>query len=178
MPDMNMHRCDNANRVHFVNNHLAGLMRLDSGLRDLVTFKNCRSGRLYSLVRTMGSAVGISIVTTIMSRQAQVLWNESGGNLNAYNSAVKSYLHGMHLDPQSPQAVALLAQQVGQQAADAGSAGRVPAHHLEFPADAAADFSSQVQEPGSKHADPSRSGIIALEFHFFILARPGINSSQ
>ncbi|TFV86239.1 DHA2 family efflux MFS transporter permease subunit [Oxalobacteraceae bacterium OM1] len=71
---------------------------------------------LYSLVRTMGSAVGISIVTTLMSRQGQVLWNELGGNLNRYNPDVQQYLRGLHLRPDDPKAVALMAQQVAQQA--------------------------------------------------------------
>jgi DHA2 family multidrug resistance protein len=71
---------------------------------------------LYSLVRTMGSAVGISIVTTLMTRQAQVLWNELGGGLTRFNPAVQAYLRGLHLNPADPKAVALMAQQIGQQA--------------------------------------------------------------
>jgi MFS transporter, DHA2 family, multidrug resistance protein len=71
---------------------------------------------LYSLVRTMGSAVGISIVTTLMTRQAQVLWNELGGGLTRFNPAVQSYLRGLHLNPADPKAVALMAQQIGEQA--------------------------------------------------------------
>jgi DHA2 family multidrug resistance protein len=71
---------------------------------------------LYSLVRTMGSAIGISIVTTMLTRQGQVLWNELGGGLTRFNPAVQSYLRGLHLDPANPKAVALMAQQIGQQA--------------------------------------------------------------
>lgn len=71
---------------------------------------------LYSLVRTMGSAVGISIVTTLMSRQGQVLWNELGGTLNRFNPSVQHYLQGLRLRPEDPKAVALMAQQVTQQA--------------------------------------------------------------
>lgn len=71
---------------------------------------------LYSLLRTMGAAVGISIVTTLMTRQAQVLWNELGGNINNFNPAVRHYLQGLHLSPTDPRAAALLAQQVAEQA--------------------------------------------------------------
>jgi MFS transporter, DHA2 family, multidrug resistance protein len=71
---------------------------------------------LYSLVRTMGSAIGISIVTTLMTRQGQVLWNELGAHVNLFNPAVRQYLQGLHLDPNTPQAAAVLAQQVGAQA--------------------------------------------------------------
>jgi DHA2 family multidrug resistance protein len=71
---------------------------------------------LYSLVRTMGSAVGISIVTTLLTRQGQVLWNELGGGLSPFNPALQRYLQGLHLKPSDPKAVALVAQQVGEQA--------------------------------------------------------------
>jgi DHA2 family multidrug resistance protein len=71
---------------------------------------------LYSLVRTMGSAVGISIVTTLMTRQGQVLWNQLGGNITSFNPAVRHYLQGLHLSPTDPRGIALLAQQIGEQA--------------------------------------------------------------
>ena len=71
---------------------------------------------LYSLLRTMGAAVGISIVTTLMTWQAQVLWNELGGNINNFNPAVRHYLQGLHLSPTDLRAVALLAQQIAEQA--------------------------------------------------------------
>ena len=71
---------------------------------------------IYSLVRTIGAAVGISVVTTVMTRQAQVLWNELGGHITRYNAAVIEYLRGLHLTPDDPRAAALLASQVGQQA--------------------------------------------------------------
>lgn len=70
---------------------------------------------LYSLVRTMGAAVGISIVTTLLSRQGQVLWNQLGGRITHYNPAVAQYLQGMHLNPTDPKAIALIAQEIGQQ---------------------------------------------------------------
>lgn len=71
---------------------------------------------LYSLVRTMGSAIGISIVTTLLSRQGQVLWNELGGRLTRFNPAVRHYLQGLHLAPDSPKAAALMAEQMARQA--------------------------------------------------------------
>jgi DHA2 family multidrug resistance protein len=71
---------------------------------------------IYSLVRTIGAAVGISIVTTLMTRQAQVLWNELGAHVTKYNPALLEYLRGLHLSPTDPQAIALVAAQVGQQA--------------------------------------------------------------
>src|SRR5690349_15861952 len=71
---------------------------------------------IYSLVRTIGAAVGISVVTTVMTRQAQVIWNELGGHVTRYNPAVIEYLRGLHLSPTDPHALALVAGQVAQQA--------------------------------------------------------------
>ena len=71
---------------------------------------------IYSLVRTIGAAAGISIVTTLMTRQAQVLWNELGAHVTRYNHALQEYLRGLHLQPTDPKAIALLAGQVGRQA--------------------------------------------------------------
>ena len=72
---------------------------------------------IFSLVRTIGAAAGISIVTTLMTRQTQVVWNELGANISRYNHALADYLRPLHLAPTDPRALVLLAQQVGQQAA-------------------------------------------------------------
>jgi len=71
---------------------------------------------IYSLVRTIGAAAGISIVTTLLTREAQVLWNELGANVTRFNPAVIEYLRPLHLSPTDPRALALLAAQVGRQA--------------------------------------------------------------
>jgi DHA2 family multidrug resistance protein len=71
---------------------------------------------LYSLVRTMGSAIGISVITTILSRQSQVMWNELGGHVQRYNPALAEYLRPLHLAPTDPRAIALIAGQVAEQA--------------------------------------------------------------
>jgi MFS transporter, DHA2 family, multidrug resistance protein len=71
---------------------------------------------IYSLVRTIGAAAGISVVTTLMTRQAQVMWNELGGHVTKYNPALLDYLRGLHLSPTDPHAIALLAGQIAQQA--------------------------------------------------------------
>jgi len=71
---------------------------------------------IYSLVRTIGAAVGISFVTTLMTRQAQVLWNELGSHITRYNPAYLDYVRGLHLSPTDPHALAVVAAQVAQQA--------------------------------------------------------------
>ena len=71
---------------------------------------------IYSLVRTLGAAAGISVVTTLMTRQAQVIWNELGAHVNRYNPAFIEYLRSLHLSPTDPHALALVAAQIGRQA--------------------------------------------------------------
>jgi DHA2 family multidrug resistance protein len=71
---------------------------------------------LYSLVRTVGAAAGISIVTTVLTRQAQVLWNELGAHVNRFNPALQSYLAQLHLSPTDPHALAVVAQDILRQA--------------------------------------------------------------
>jgi DHA2 family multidrug resistance protein len=71
---------------------------------------------LFSLVRTMGFAFGISVVTTLFTRQTQVLWNQLGGHLNPYNPALADYLRPLRTAPTDPHAIALLAEELGRQA--------------------------------------------------------------
>ncbi len=71
---------------------------------------------IYSLVRTIGAAAGISIVTTLLTREAQVSWNELGGYITKFNPAVVQYLRPLHLAPTDPHAIALLAAKIGEQA--------------------------------------------------------------
>ena len=78
--------------------------------------KMAEAAGIYSLVRTIGAAAGISVVTTLMTRQAQVSWNELGANISKYNHTFVEYLRGLHLTPTDPQAIALVAGQVAQQA--------------------------------------------------------------
>lgn len=54
---------------------------------------------IYSLMRTIGSSIGISIAITLYSRRAQVFWNALGAGINPYNPAVYQYLKPLHLTP-------------------------------------------------------------------------------
>ena len=71
---------------------------------------------IYSLIRTIGSAIGISIVTTVLTHQTQIIWNELGAHINVYRDAVTDYLRNLHLSPTDPRGLALVAHQVAQQA--------------------------------------------------------------
>ena len=68
---------------------------------------------IFSLVRTIGA--GISIVTTLMTRQAQVVWNELGAHVTRFNPALAEYLRPLGIRPGDPHALAIVAQQIAQQ---------------------------------------------------------------
>jgi DHA2 family multidrug resistance protein len=70
---------------------------------------------IYSLVRTIGSSIGISIVTTVMAHQAQIIWNELGAHITVYQQEVVDYLRRLHLPPRDPHGLAVIAQQIGAQ---------------------------------------------------------------
>ena len=70
---------------------------------------------IYSLVRTIGASIGISIVTTVMSHQAQIIWNELGAHVTVYQQEVFDYLRGLGLSPRDPRGLALIAREVAAQ---------------------------------------------------------------
>jgi len=70
---------------------------------------------MYSLVRTIGASIGISIVTTVMTHQAQIIWNELGAHVTVYQSAVIDYLARLGLRPTDPRGLAIIAREVAMQ---------------------------------------------------------------
>ncbi|MDF2690676.1 MAG: family efflux transporter permease subunit [Gammaproteobacteria bacterium] len=71
---------------------------------------------MYSLLRTMGSSIGIAVTITLWTRHSQIAWNEIGSHIQIYNSATRDYLSALHLQATSPQGAAVLGQMLGQQA--------------------------------------------------------------
>jgi DHA2 family multidrug resistance protein len=78
--------------------------------------KMAEAAGIYSLIRTVGSAIGISVVTTVMTHQDQVIWNELGAQVNMYHHALTDYLGRLHMSVTDPRGLAIVAQQVGVQA--------------------------------------------------------------
>jgi len=68
------------------------------------------------LGRTIGSSVGVSLGSVIMTRQSQAAWNQIGGHISRFNEALQHTLHRLHLGPTSPKADALLGQMLNHQA--------------------------------------------------------------
>jgi DHA2 family multidrug resistance protein len=71
---------------------------------------------LFSLVRTVGAAVGISIVTTLLAHQSQIIWNELGGHVSQYQAALVEYMRRLHMAPTDPRGLAVVARELGRQA--------------------------------------------------------------
>jgi DHA2 family multidrug resistance protein len=78
--------------------------------------RSAEAAGIYSLVRTMGGAIGISIVSTALTRLTQTLWNQLGGHINPYNPALQGYFERLHLAPTDPHAIAILGRQLALQA--------------------------------------------------------------
>jgi DHA2 family multidrug resistance protein len=70
---------------------------------------------MYSLVRTIGASIGISITTTIMTHQAQIIWSELGAHVTMFQGAVIDYLARLGLRATDPRGLAIIAQQVAAQ---------------------------------------------------------------
>jgi DHA2 family multidrug resistance protein len=70
---------------------------------------------VYSLVRSIGSSIGISIVSVSLARGAQASWGALRGYIDPYRFEVQQYLDPLHLKAQG-QGLAILAQQAGLQA--------------------------------------------------------------
>ena len=79
------------------------------------TFRTEAAG-MYSLLRTIGSSIGISIVSTLYSRQSQTAWNQIGSSIQPYNPALETYLDNHQLTLDNPVAAQVLGQELAQQA--------------------------------------------------------------
>ncbi len=77
--------------------------------------QSAEAAGVYSLMRTIGSSVGISIATTVMTRYAQVTWNQLGGMINIFNPALPAYLKGLNLVAGDPASSAVLARTLARQ---------------------------------------------------------------
>jgi DHA2 family multidrug resistance protein len=75
---------------------------------------------IYSLIRSFGSALGISILATYYSRDTQQNWSLLRGAITPYSGALHAYLAPLHLGAQDPQGIAIAARAVLHQAQNIG----------------------------------------------------------
>lgn len=71
---------------------------------------------LFSYGRMLGTSVGISILSTLVSREAQINWNQLGAHLSRYNNNLHTWLSHSHLNLSQPKTAPLLGHQLMQQA--------------------------------------------------------------
>ncbi len=79
-------------------------------------YLSAEAAGLYSLVRSVGSAVGISLVSAYFVRSTQAHWELFRGQFSPYRGAVTDYLSGLHLAPGSPMGAQMLGQVLSKQA--------------------------------------------------------------
>jgi DHA2 family multidrug resistance protein len=71
---------------------------------------------IYSLIRTIGSSVGIALTITLLARHTQIAWNQLGGFIQPYNLALFNYLQPLHLQLTDLKAAAILSNELASQA--------------------------------------------------------------
>jgi MFS transporter, DHA2 family, multidrug resistance protein len=78
--------------------------------------KAAEASGLYSLVRSLGAAIGVSWTSTFLARSTYTHWGTLRGYMNPFNPAVLDYLQGMNLQPGDPLSMQLLGRTLGAQA--------------------------------------------------------------
>ncbi len=71
---------------------------------------------IYSLIRSISSAIGIAILSTYLARSAQQQWAIMRGNINPYNDALNSFLQPLHLGIHDEKGIAMAARALAHQA--------------------------------------------------------------
>ncbi len=71
---------------------------------------------LFSFGRSLGSSIGISIISTLITRETQVNWNQIGGHISVYNHHLTDFLTKHHLSVHSPITMKILAQKLAMHA--------------------------------------------------------------
>ena len=70
---------------------------------------------MYSLLRTIGSGIGVSVVATVLTSHAQIAWHNVGGQLQPFNQALLPYLNHLGLNQDTPQSIAVLVKELVRQ---------------------------------------------------------------
>jgi MFS transporter, DHA2 family, multidrug resistance protein len=78
--------------------------------------KAAEASGIYSLVRSVTAAIGVSMTSTFLARSTDVQWGALREYVNPFNPAVRDYLQAMNLQLGDLQAMELLGRAVGTQA--------------------------------------------------------------
>lgn len=67
---------------------------------------------LYTYGRMLGTSIGISLLSTFLTREQQINWNQLAGQINPFNHNLHDWLIKQHLTLHSPATYALLASEI------------------------------------------------------------------
>lgn len=70
---------------------------------------------LFSFGRSLGSSIGISLFSTVLTQESQINWHQLGGHITAFSPALKQWLVQQNLTLANPLTPQLLGQTLGQQ---------------------------------------------------------------
>lgn len=71
---------------------------------------------IFSLGRSLGSSIGISFTSTLISRQTQIAWHDLSEKVTQANSALQQFLYHQQLTVDNPTVLALLSHHILQRA--------------------------------------------------------------
>ena len=83
--------------------------------RSIPKTATAEAAGLFGVMRVLGGAVGVSLMTTILSRSAQGAWNHLAGYINPFNPHLHAFL-SMPPTTSAPLQVAIVQQEVLRQA--------------------------------------------------------------
>ena len=84
-------------------------------LNDLPSSETTEGAGLFSYSRMLGTSIGISLLSTYISRQGQKHWHHLSQFITPYSTHLQSFLAPLHLAPHTPQAMNQISQVVMQQ---------------------------------------------------------------
>ncbi|MDI1300433.1 MAG: DHA2 family efflux MFS transporter permease subunit [bacterium] len=71
---------------------------------------------VYSLLRTIGSSIGIAVISTIYSRATQMNWQTLGGGIQPFNPALQHYLARLPANSAGGESAVSIARELARQA--------------------------------------------------------------
>lgn len=71
---------------------------------------------LFSYGRMLGTSIGISLLSTLVTRETQINWHQLGAHISTLNNNLRLWLLHSHMTLQQPQTAAILKKELLQQA--------------------------------------------------------------
>lgn len=96
-----------------------GLFMVPISIYSLATIKKqdvTEASGLFSYSRMLGTSIGISLLSTLVSRETQIIWHRLGGHISKLNPKFHWWLSQSHMSLQQKTTIPILGQQLSQQA--------------------------------------------------------------